>query len=116
MRTEVMYPELNIPQAQFLASKKKYSLFLGDTEAAKLWVGCAGLAQHFWRHPGITDTLRRLTRRSAISFILRLKSALAVGLTAKVRAGNEVHAEAGGSCAASLCADQWTGRKQSSAL
>ena len=25
----VMYPELNIPQAQFLASQKKYSLFLG---------------------------------------------------------------------------------------
>lgn len=94
----VMYPELNIPQAQFLASQKKYSLFLGGYGSGKTWVGCAGLAQHFWRHPGINAGYFAPTYPQIRDiFYPTVEECFAQwGLIAKVRAGNnEVHAYSG---------------------
>ena len=94
----VMYPELNIPQAQFLATQKKYSLFLGGYGSGKTWVGCAGLAQHFWRHPGINAGYFAPTYPQIRDiFYPTVEECFAQwGLIAKVRAGNnEVHAYSG---------------------
>jgi hypothetical protein len=49
----VIRPELNIPQAQFLGMNNKFCAFVAGYGSGKTFVGSAGLARHFWRHPGI---------------------------------------------------------------
>lgn len=48
-----VYPELNIPQAQFLALQAKFRAYVAGFGAGKTWAGAAGLAKHFWKWPGI---------------------------------------------------------------
>lgn len=44
---------LNVPQAQFLALPHKFRAFVAGFGSGKTWVGCAGMAKHFWENPGI---------------------------------------------------------------
>jgi hypothetical protein len=46
-------PSLNVPQARFLALPQKFRAFVAGFGSGKTWVGCSGLAQHFWEFPGI---------------------------------------------------------------
>jgi hypothetical protein len=46
-------PTLNVPQAAFLALPHKFRAFVAGFGSGKTWVGCSGLAQHFWEFPGI---------------------------------------------------------------
>jgi hypothetical protein len=66
--------------------------------SGKTWVGCAGLAQHFWRHPGINAGYFAPTYPQIRDiFYPTVEECFAQwGLIAKVRAGNnEVHAYSG---------------------
>lgn len=51
--SRILYPELNVPQAQFLELNRKFSAFVAGYGSGKTFVGSAGLAKHFWLHPGI---------------------------------------------------------------
>lgn len=53
-RAEKISPTLNIPQSEFLALTFKFKAFVAGFGSGKTWVGCAGICQHFWRHPTIT--------------------------------------------------------------
>lgn len=43
--------DLNIPQAQFMALKKKFRAYVAGFGAGKTWVGCVSQIDHFMRHP-----------------------------------------------------------------
>lgn len=45
--------ELNVPQAQFLQMPHKFKAYVAGFGSGKTFVGCAGIAKHFWRWPGI---------------------------------------------------------------
>jgi hypothetical protein len=46
---------LNVPQAQFLALDKKNRAYVAGFGSGKTFVGCAGIAAHFYEHPGINQ-------------------------------------------------------------
>lgn len=46
-------PKLNIPQAEFLALDKKFKAFVSGFGGGKTWVGCGGIAKHFWEYPKV---------------------------------------------------------------
>lgn len=46
-------PELNVPQAKFLALENKFCGFVGGYGSGKTWVGGAKLCKHAWRWPRI---------------------------------------------------------------
>lgn len=46
-------PELNVPQAQFLALPHKFRAFVGGFGSGKTWVGGSSQCKHFWEHPGV---------------------------------------------------------------
>lgn len=46
-------PKLNIPQAKFLALDKKFKAFVSGFGGGKTWVGCGGIAKHFWEYPKV---------------------------------------------------------------
>ena len=48
-------PQLNVPQAQFLALPHKYRGFVGGFGSGKTWVGCAALCQHAWEWPRVNS-------------------------------------------------------------
>lgn len=48
-------PTLNVPQARFLALPNKFRAFVAGFGSGKTWVGCSGLLQHHWEHPGINS-------------------------------------------------------------
>lgn len=49
----VLRPTLNIPQTQFLALPNKFRAMVAGFGSGKTWAGCAGHAQHFWKHPKV---------------------------------------------------------------
>lgn len=67
-------PTLNIPQAKFLAMQYKFKAYVAGFGSGKTWVGCGGICKGMWEHPKINQaTLHQRIRRSATSFIPRLK-------------------------------------------
>lgn len=48
-------PQLNRPQAEFLALPQKFRAFVAGFGSGKTWVGCASQCQHFWQHPKVTS-------------------------------------------------------------
>lgn len=48
-------PTLNVPQAAFLQMEHKFRAFVAGFGSGKTWVGCTGIAQHFWEWPGINQ-------------------------------------------------------------
>lgn len=46
---------LNIPQSQFLQLPHKFKAYVAGFGSGKTWVGCAGMAAHFWQWPGINQ-------------------------------------------------------------
>lgn len=48
-------PTLNIPQSQFLQLPHKFKAYVAGFGSGKTWVGCAGMAAHFWHSPGINQ-------------------------------------------------------------
>ncbi len=46
---------LNEPQARFLQLPHKFKAYVAGFGSGKSWVGCAGIAAHFWEHPGINQ-------------------------------------------------------------
>ncbi len=48
-------PQLNRPQAEFLALQQKFRAFVAGFGSGKTWVGCASQCQHFWEHPKVTS-------------------------------------------------------------
>lgn len=46
-------PTLNIPQSQFLQLPHKFKAYVAGFGSGKTYVGCAGIAAHFWQHPKI---------------------------------------------------------------
>lgn len=46
---------LNEPQAAFLQLPHKFKAYVAGFGSGKSWVGCAGIAAHFWQHPGINQ-------------------------------------------------------------
>jgi len=53
MRT--INPTLNIPQSKFLQLPHKFKAYVAGFGSGKTWVGCAGIAAHFWQWPGINQ-------------------------------------------------------------
>ena len=49
----VIRPTLNNPQADFINAPNKFRAFVAGFGSGKTFVGCAGLARHFWQFPGI---------------------------------------------------------------
>ncbi|WDZ97969.1 terminase family protein [Herbaspirillum sp. WKF16] len=47
--------ELNVPQTEFLQLPHKFKAYVAGFGSGKTFVGCAGIAQHFWRWPGIAQ-------------------------------------------------------------
>ena len=47
--------ELNVPQSQFLQLPHKFKAYVAGFGSGKTFVGCAGIAQHFWRWPGVSQ-------------------------------------------------------------
>ena len=48
-------PTLNIPQAKFLQLPHKFKAYVAGFGSGKTWVGCSGIAAHFWQHPKINQ-------------------------------------------------------------
>ena len=48
-------PNLNIPQAQFLAMPHKFKAFISGFGGGKTWVGCGGVCKHVWEYPKINS-------------------------------------------------------------
>lgn len=46
-------PSLNIPQSRFLEMDHKFKAFVAGFGSGKTWVGCSGMAKHFWENPRI---------------------------------------------------------------
>lgn len=46
-------PSLNIPQSRFLNMNNKFKAFVAGFGSGKTWVGCSGMAKHFWENPRI---------------------------------------------------------------
>ena len=46
-------PNLNIPQAKFLAMPNKFRAYVAGFGSGKTWSGCASLCQHFWQFPNV---------------------------------------------------------------
>lgn len=47
--------DLNVPQAQFLQLPHKFKAYVAGFGSGKTYVGCAGIAAHFWEWPGINQ-------------------------------------------------------------
>ncbi|MGC8030373.1 terminase large subunit domain-containing protein, partial [Salmonella enterica] len=47
--------ELNVPQTAFLQLPHKFKAYVVGFGSGKTFVGCAGIAKHFWRWPGINQ-------------------------------------------------------------
>jgi hypothetical protein len=47
--------DLNVPQAAFLQLPHKFKAYVAGFGSGKTWVGCAGIAAHFWQWPGINQ-------------------------------------------------------------
>jgi hypothetical protein len=47
--------DLNVPQSQFLRLPHKFKAYVAGFGSGKTYVGCAGMASHFWRWPGINQ-------------------------------------------------------------
>ncbi len=47
--------DLNVPQAEFLQLPHKFKAYVAGFGSGKTFVGCAGIAAHFWRWPGINQ-------------------------------------------------------------
>lgn len=48
-------PELNIPQAKFLAMPHKFKAYVAGFGSGKTWVGCGGICKGMWEHPRINQ-------------------------------------------------------------
>ena len=46
---------LNRPQARFLQLPHKFKAYVAGFGSGKTYVGCAGMAAHFWRWPGVNQ-------------------------------------------------------------
>lgn len=53
MLEKMISPSLNVPQAKFLALDKKFKAFVSGFGGGKTWVGCGGIAKHFWEYPKV---------------------------------------------------------------
>jgi hypothetical protein len=47
--------DLNVPQAEFLQLPHKFKAYVAGFGSGKTFVGCAGIAAHFWQWPGINQ-------------------------------------------------------------
>lgn len=47
--------DLNVPQAEFLQLPHKFKAYVAGFGSGKTFVGCAGIAAHFWKWPGINQ-------------------------------------------------------------
>lgn len=47
--------DLNVPQAEFLQLPHKFKAYVAGFGSGKTYVGCAGIAAHFWTWPGINQ-------------------------------------------------------------
>lgn len=47
--------DLNVPQAAFLQLPHKFKAYVAGFGSGKTFVGCAGIAGHFWQWPGINQ-------------------------------------------------------------
>lgn len=47
--------DLNVPQAEFLQLPHKFKAYVAGFGSGKTFVGCAGIAAHFWTWPGINQ-------------------------------------------------------------
>ncbi|MFP2239946.1 terminase large subunit domain-containing protein [Pseudescherichia vulneris] len=48
-------PNLNIPQARFLALPYKFKAYVAGFGSGKTWVGCGGICKNFWEFPKINQ-------------------------------------------------------------
>lgn len=48
-------PNLNIPQARFLALPFKFKAYVAGFGSGKTWVGCGGICKNFWEFPKINQ-------------------------------------------------------------
>lgn len=53
MPEQVVAPKLNVPQARFLALKRKYRAMCAGYGAGKSWAGASATCQHHWEMPGV---------------------------------------------------------------
>lgn len=85
----VIRPTLNRPQAQFLSLPQKFRAFVAGYGSGKTWVGCAGVARHFYEHPLVNAGYFAPTYRDIRDvFYPTVEEALADwGLTTRVRVG-----------------------------
>jgi hypothetical protein len=47
--------DLNVPQSEFLQLPHKFKAYVAGFGSGKTFVGCAGIAAHFWQWPGINQ-------------------------------------------------------------
>lgn len=47
--------DLNVPQSEFLQLPHKFKAYVAGFGSGKTFVGCAGIAAHFWTWPGINQ-------------------------------------------------------------
>jgi len=47
--------DLNVPQSEFLQLPHKFKAYVAGFGSGKTFVGCAGIAAHFWKWPGINQ-------------------------------------------------------------
>lgn len=93
--TEVM---LNKPQGDFLQLPHKFRAYVAGFGSGKTWVGCAGIGEHAWKHPGINMGYFAPTYPQIrdIFYPTIEEVAYAMGLRAEIREGNrEVHLYSG---------------------
>lgn len=84
---------LNVPQARFLKLPHKFKAYVAGFGSGKTYVGCAGIAAHCWRWPGVDQGYFAPSYRQIrdIFYPTMEEVALAMGLRAVVkRADDEV--------------------------
>jgi len=87
-------PSVNIPQAEFLALKRKFRAFVGGYGSGKTWVGSLAMCSHFYKHPHINQGYFAPTYPQIrdIFYPTIDEVAFEVGLHTDIKEGNkEVH-------------------------
>lgn len=82
--------DLNVPQAEFLQLPHKFKAYVAGFGSGKTWVGCAGIAAHFWQWPGINQGYFAPTYPQIrdIFYPTIEEVAYGMGLTAKIKQSN----------------------------
>jgi hypothetical protein len=82
--------DLNIPQSEFLQLPHKFKAYVAGFGSGKTFVGCAGIAAHFWQWPGVNQGYFAPTYPQIrdIFYPTMEEVAHAMGLRAKVKVGD----------------------------